>query len=134
VYSFLRSAHFWLGWLSAVLVITWSVRARLPRLPGVPSETTLRWSASACLAGQLVIALLLHLRYSAFTAGVRANLVVVLRDPTLRYWNVLHPALGMITVAWWLWRLNGMRAGAPYIDALATAAVLAMILSAVMSA
>jgi hypothetical protein len=41
----------------------------------------------------------LHLRFSPFTAFVRANVEVVLRDPTLRYWNVVHPALGILSFA-----------------------------------
>lgn len=69
---------------------------------------------NASLAVQLCASLLLHLRYSAYTSGVRANVGVVLHDPTLRYWNLLHPALGTLAILLSWWVINRQRApGSP---------------------
>lgn len=66
------------------------------------------------LAAQVLIGVLLHLRYSPYTAGVRANVEVVVRDPTLRYWNALHPLIGTLPLAAMVGgRLFARRSGSP---------------------
>jgi hypothetical protein len=115
VYALLRTAHVWTGWLCVVLLAMHAIGQYSPAdgrrvLEGLsrPSDRSraLRWCAVGVLLAEVIVGLLLHVRYSPFTAGVRANLEVVLRDPTLRYWNVVHPALGVVVLAMCVWSVR----------------------------
>jgi hypothetical protein len=99
----MSAVHLTLSWATLVLLVALfaSRRGWVPRL-----EPLLRPSLNACLVVQVVVSLALHLRYSPYTAGVRANVEVVLHDSTLRYWNVVHPLLGLIALVIALWSVN----------------------------
>jgi hypothetical protein len=63
------------------------------------------------LALQCASGAVLQVVYSPFTAGVRANVDIVLHDPRLGHWNVLHPVLALVTlaVAWQARRHSTLR-------------------------
>ena len=106
VYAALRVAHFSLSWALLAMLFGRMVWRPGPGEAGRSSHVHVRWLLNTCLAVELLVGLALQLRYSAYTAGVRANLDVVLRDSILRYWNVLHPVLGLVGLAGCAWVVN----------------------------
>jgi hypothetical protein len=101
-YFALRTVHLIAGWLAVALAILTVATVVRPAW----TRRAARWWAPALRAAlgiQLIVGLLLYLSYSPFTAGVRANVDIVLRDPTLRYWNVIHPVAGVLSCACLTW-------------------------------
>jgi hypothetical protein len=99
LYKALLVSHEWLGWIaiaSAIVAIgtafVWTRGG-----PGLAQRAFAR-GFRVSLAAQALTGVLLHLRFSPFTAGIRANVEVVLRDPTLRYWNAIHPLIGTLAL------------------------------------
>ena len=100
VYNALVLCHAWFGWIAiASAVVALVTSAPLSATLGVRVRRGVELGLTVSLTLQVVTGVLLHLRFSPFTAFVRANVEVVLRDPTLRYWNVVHPALGILSFA-----------------------------------
>ena len=107
MYEFLRTLHALsasaaLPLLVGVLALRWLADG--PRFRRAEARVRLAEStvAAAGLAVALVLAgggAVLYFQFSPFTAGMRANADVMLHDPTLRYWNVIHPALGLAASA-----------------------------------
>ena len=99
IYQILLMSHRWLAWIALAAAIA-AIGTLSPRHRDGPGRARpiWTWTFQASLAAQALIGLLLYLRFSPFTAGVRANLDVVLDDPTLRYWNAVHPLVGMLAV------------------------------------
>lgn len=98
MYWAVRELHAWSALTSVAL-------AGLNVLPGAMTDRRREAAARALLAIlalQCVSGILLQVVYSPFTAGVRANVDIVLHDARLGHWNVLHPvlALATLTVAW----------------------------------
>jgi hypothetical protein len=106
VYAALRLAHFSLSWALLAMLAGWVAWRPGHAEARRSSHRRVRWLLNACLVSELLVGLILQLSYSAYTAGVRANLDVVLRDSTLRYWNVLHPVLGLVSLAGCAWVVN----------------------------
>ena len=99
MYDLLLISHAWLGWVAIATAIGALVTATMPTVNHLLPP---RWFARGLrisLASQIIAGVLLYFSFSPFTAGVRANVEVVLHDPTLRYWNVLHPIIGLLALA-----------------------------------
>jgi len=129
--SLISASHFILGWVTVVLLVV-LFASRRGWVPHV--EPQLRPALNACLVVQVLVSLVLHLRYSPYTAGVRANVEVVLRDATLRYWNVVHPLLGLVGLALALWTLNRRPSDTPTPAATVALAVAVVLTVAAMPA
>jgi hypothetical protein len=101
VYWTIRELHAWCA-LITVAVAAGGMFAATARDVARPVHRAL----AGGLLLLLITGLLLQFSFSAFTAHVRANLDVVLRDPTLRHWNVVHPLLAVVAIgaAWRGWR------------------------------
>lgn len=94
MYRLLLLTHGWLGWVVFALVTV--ALAWPPRPDTAPTVRRAIWLALVILS---LGGVLLYARYSPFTAGVRANIEVVVTDPTLRYWIFVHPLAGLLAVA-----------------------------------
>jgi hypothetical protein len=110
VYDALRLSHVWLAWVSIGI----AAGALVPDLGRPPDRaaavrTRCERILGVLLACQVVVAAWLHVKYSPFTAGVRANLDVIVGEPTLRLWNVIHPLAGLVALALGLWWITGGR-------------------------
>jgi hypothetical protein len=92
--------HSWLRWIVLVAAVAATVGAAGDQTIGVFSKRADRWGLILTIAldVQLLLGLLLYLVLSPFTAGVRANVSVVMRDPTLRFWNVEHLSTMLLAI------------------------------------
>jgi hypothetical protein len=102
MYAAVLILHSWSRWAALISGVGATIVAWRER-PGANSTTPARasrWGLAlmAALDIQLVIGLWLYLALSPFTAGVRTNADVMMRDSTLRFWNVEHPAMMLVAV------------------------------------
>src|SRR5512138_2436229 len=104
MYARLSEVHLVLSWAMLALLVLCASRRGWRKVPA--PALPLRSLVNASVAAQVATSLLLYLRFSPYTAGVRANVEVVLRDSTLRYWNVLHPLLGLLALGCSIWAVN----------------------------
>jgi hypothetical protein len=111
VYELVLAAHQWIGW-AAVAAAAAAVLGALRK--GGGSHALERWAARGSAIALFALAatgVCLYVSLSPFTAGLRANIDVALHDPTLRYWNVVHPLTGVAALGLLAWyrRLRGSR-------------------------
>ena len=98
MYATVLILHSWIRWAALIsgigaTVAAWRADSAAPTRAG-------RWGLAliASLDIQLVLGLWLYLALSPFTAGVRTNTDVMMRDPILRFWNVEHPTMMLLAV------------------------------------
>jgi heme A synthase len=91
--------HSWIRWAALVAGVGATIMVWRERSGSMRSRTD-RWGRVlvGALDVQLLLGLWLYLALSPFTAGVRSNVDVVMADPTLRFWNVEHPAMMLVAV------------------------------------
>jgi len=99
VYAAALILHSWIRWAALVAGLGATLMIWRERSGSTPSRAD-RWGLvlMAALDVQLLLGLWLYLVLSPFTAGVRSNVEVVMGDPTLRFWNVEHPAMMLVAV------------------------------------
>ena len=99
VYAAALTLHSWIRWAALIAGAGATLMVWRERSGATPSRTDrLGLMLMAALDAQLLLGLWLYLILSPFTAGVRANVEVVMDDPTLRFWNVEHPAIMLVAV------------------------------------
>ena|SRR5947207_3457130 len=85
--------HSWIRWAALVAGVGATILGWHEQSGSMRSRTD--WWGRVLVGAldvQLLLGLWLYLALSPFTAGVRSNVEVVMADPTLRFWNVEHPA------------------------------------------
>jgi hypothetical protein len=109
VYELVLATHQWIGWAAVATAAAAMVTAS--RRSGHPLERWAVRSAAVALVALAATGVCLYFGLSPFTAGLRANIDVALHDPTLRYWNVVHPLTGVAALGLLAWyrRLQGSR-------------------------
>jgi hypothetical protein len=102
MYATVLILHSWIRWAALISGIGATVTAwrERPRADSPAQTRASRWGLAlmAALDIQLVLGLWLYLALSPFTAGVRTNADVMMRDPILRFWNVEHPTMMLLAV------------------------------------
>jgi hypothetical protein len=98
MYATVLILHSWIRWAALISGVVMTLT--LWRHRGAPTTHSSRWGLAliAALDVQLVLGLWLYVVLSPFTAGVRSNFDVVMRDSTLRFWNVEHPTMMVAAV------------------------------------
>ena len=109
VYELVLTAHQWIGWAAVVAAAAAAIAAL--RGGGDALQLWAARSSAAALVALAATGVWLYFSLSPFTAGLRANIDVALHDPTLRYWNVVHPLTGVAALGLLAWhrRLRGSR-------------------------
>jgi hypothetical protein len=102
MYATVLILHSWIRWAALISGIGATIMAwrEGPRADSAAPTRGSRWGLAliAALDTQLVLGLWLYLTLSPFTAGVRTNTDVMMRDPILRFWNVEHPTMMLLAV------------------------------------